>query len=228
MKLLIIEDSERLCKTLCIGFVELGYTVDGVNDGREGLNLALNSEYDVIILDLMLPSMDGLSVLKTLRDKRNKSKVLILSAKDEVEDRVKGLNVGADDYLCKPFSFAELHARVNNLLKRTYDIKSDQIALGGVIIQLSRRQALITSDNTVQNVLDLTPHEYSILEHLALNQGRVISYDKLTDYLYDEKTVVTRNAIEAHMSGLRKKLRLAGIDSLISTRRGFGYVIEMQ
>ena len=221
MRLLIIEDSERLRKSLQVGFTRLGYTVVGTGDGKEGLHFALNNDYDVIILDIMLPSLDGLNVLKQLRDRKKNTSVVILSAKDQIDDRIKGLDVGADDYLCKPFSFDELHARVRSLVRRAHQVGSPNIEIGLLCIDLSLHEAIFDG-----SPINFTPHEYTILEHLALNLGRVITYASLEDYLYNDHATVTRNAIEAHISAIRRKLKQAGSDPLIKTRRGFGYFIE--
>lgn len=221
MKLLIIEDSIRLRQSLKAGFKRLGYATDDTGDGKQGLSFAMINDYDVIILDLMLPSMDGLSILKQLRDNRKSTNVLILSAKDQVEDRIKGLNLGADDYMVKPFSFDELHARLLTLVRRIHDIKSPYIDLGQLTIDTTMCQARVN-----KQPLELTPKEYLILEHLALNQGRVITYESMENQLYSSIEAVTRNTLEAHVSALRKKLKQAQLPDLLKTRRGFGYYIE--
>jgi len=221
MKLLVIEDSERLRNSLVLGLTRSGYSVTGAGDGKEGLNLALFNKYDLIILDLMLPSMDGMAILRTLRSKKCNTAVLILSARDELADKLKGLEIGADDYLCKPFAFEELQARVKSLLRRAHHIELANIELGALTIDIGMRQAIVADE-----VINLTPHEYTILEHLAANRGRVITYENLENYLYDNYATVTRNAIEAHVSAMRKKLKKAMGDSLIKTRRGFGYMID--
>lgn len=221
MKLLVIEDSERLRKSLELGLSRLDFTVVATGDGKEGLNLALYNDFDLIILDLMLPSLDGISILKTLRAKKINTAVLILSAKDELDDRVNGLEIGADDYLCKPFAFDELHARIRSLLRRAHHIELATIDIAGVVIDVSLRQVMFNDE-----LINLTPHEYTIIEHLAANRGRIITYASLENYLYDNFATVTRNAIEAHVSGLRRKLKQACGDAIIKTRRGFGYLIE--
>ncbi len=211
----------RLRQSLKAGFKRLGYATDDTGDGKQGLSFAMINDYDVIILDLMLPSMDGLSILEQLRDHRKNTNVLILSARDQVEDRIKGLNLGADDYMVKPFSFDELHARLLTLVRRMHDIKSPHINLGQLTIDTTMCQA-----NVNQQPLELTPKEYLILEHLALNQGRVISYDSMENQLYSSVEAVTRNTLEAHVSALRKKLKQAQLPDLLKTKRGFGYYIE--
>lgn len=221
MKLLIIEDSSRLRTTLKAGFVRMGYAVDDCADGKEGLSYALINEYDVIILDLMLPSMDGLSVLRELRDKGRNTYVLILSAKDQVEDRIKGLNYGADDYMIKPFSFDELHARLLTLTRRKHNIKTSTLCINNITIDTLKKEVLIN-----KRTVHLTPTEYLITEHLALNINRVITYDSMINQIYTNDDDINRNTLEAHISSLRKKLKQAGSDDLIKTKRGFGYYIE--
>ena len=141
MKLLLIEDSPSLRKSLTAGFTRLNFAVDDTGDGQEGLNYALTYDYDAIILDIMLPSIDGFSILQTLREKRIKTNVLILSAKDQVESRIHGLNLGADDYMIKPFSFDELHARILTLVRRSRDFKSPIINIHNLQIDTTMRSA---------------------------------------------------------------------------------------
>ncbi|NOX42504.1 MAG: response regulator transcription factor [Gammaproteobacteria bacterium] len=221
MKLLIIEDSTRLRRSLTAGFSRMGYAIDSTGDGKEGLSYAMINDYDVIILDLMLPSMDGLSILKELRDNKKKTNVLILSAKDQVEDRIAGLNLGADDYLTEPFSFDELHARLLTLMRRMHDIKSPTITIYNVIINTIMREVKVND-----SILNLTPKEYLILENLALKQGHIITYASLENNIYTSLEAVTQNALEAHVSALRKKLKHAGACDLLKTKRGFGYYID--
>lgn len=221
MKLLIIEDSPSLRKSIAAGFTRLNFAVDETGDGKEGLNYAMTYDYDAIILDIMLPSMDGFSLLHTLRDNHIKTNVLILSAKDQVENRIHGLNLGADDYMIKPFSFDELHARIQTLIRRSRDFKSPIINFDSLAIDTTMRSASINS-----MPLNLTPKEYSILEYLALNQGKVVSYDSMDSHIYTSLDIVTRNTLEAHVSALRKKLKRSGVDDLVKTRRGFGYYID--
>lgn len=221
MKLLIIEDSSSLRKSIAAGFTRLNFAVDETGDGKQGLNYAMTYDYDAIILDIMLPSMDGFSLLHTLRDNHIKTNVLILSAKDQVENRIHGLNLGADDYMIKPFSFDELHARIQTLIRRSRDFQSPIIVINSLTIDTTMRSANINN-----NPLNLTPKEYAILEYLALNQGKVVSYDSMDSHIYTSLDIVTRNTLEAHVSSLRKKLKRSGVDDLVKTRRGFGYYIE--
>jgi len=221
MKLLIIEDSSRLRNSLTEGFTRLGYSVDSSGDGKEGLSFAMINDYDVIILDLMLPTMDGISILKSLRRAYINTYVLILSAKDQIEDRVAGLNSGADDYLIKPFSFDELRARLLTLTRRKHNISTPLINVDSLTVDTVMRKASV--DNLM---LNLTPIEYLILEYLALNLNRVITYDSMINQIYTSEDDVSKNTLEAHVSSLRKKLNVLKLSNLIKTKRGFGYYIE--
>jgi len=221
MKLLLVEDSQRLQRSLSTGLKKHGFTVDQAFDGEQALAYTAVNQYDAIILDLMLPKIDGLTVLSTLRNEGKDCHVLILSAKDQTEDRVRGLDLGADDYLVKPFAFNELVSRLHALDRRRSGVKNPVIEIDGIKVDSVTRQVFF-DDQPVA----LTPHEYQLLEFLARRRGRVFSHDQLIDQLYDACSYVTRNAVEAHVSALRKRLNLAGAPNLIKTRRGFGYLIE--
>lgn len=222
MKLLIVEDSQRLRSSLTQGLTKLGHAVDAVANGREAIHYISTVDYDVVILDIMLPQLDGLSVLKQMRSQQNKAYVLILSAKDQTQDRIDGLRLGADDYLVKPFSFDELQARIGAMLRRSYNQKSPLVQLGA----LAYNTALKVLSYAGQPI-PLTPHELSLFEYLLLNRGRVVEYGQLERRLYNSDASVSRNAIEAHISSLRKKLNSHGARDLVKTRRGFGYYIEI-
>lgn len=221
MKLLLVEDSERLQRSISTGLRKYGIAVDQALDGHQGLAFIQTNDYEVIVLDLMLPGINGLEILKTIRQQGNLTHVLILSAKSQVEDRIAGLNFGADDYLVKPFLFDELLARIRALSRRKYNSNSPLINIRGLEINTAACKVMF---NHIE--IDLTPTEYSILEYLSRRKGRVLSHDQLIFMIYDSLTDATRNTIEAHMSTLRKKLRELGIEDLIQTRRGFGYIIE--
>lgn len=221
MKLLLVEDSERLQRSLSMGLQKQGFTVDQAFDGEEALAFIAVNRYEAIILDLMLPKLDGLSVLSRLRESGNDCHVLILSANDQTEDRIRGLDLGADDYLVKPFAFDELVSRLRALNRRRCGSKNPVIEVDGVHIDSVARRVSHDGRN-----IELTPNEYRLLEFLALRRGRVFSHDQLIDQLYDANSYVTRNAVEAHISALRKRLRAGGAPKLVKTRRGFGYLIE--
>lgn len=221
MKILVVEDSKKLQKSLSAGLRRLGYAVDIAKDGEQGITFAMHSEYDVIVLDLMLPKKSGLEVLQEIRNSNRRSEVLILSARDQTRDRVAGLQQGADDYLVKPFSFDELHARIQALVRRKFNQKSPILSIKEISIDTSLHIAYCGIE-----CLPLTRTEMSMLEYLALNRGRVISPEKLHNQIYDTNSYSSRNAIEVHMSSLRKKIRAQGIRDLIKTKRGFGYFID--
>ncbi len=221
MKLLLVEDSERLQRSLSTGLKKHGFVVDQAFDGEQALAYTAVNQYDAIILDLMLPKIDGLTVLSTLRSEGKDCHVLILSAKDQTEDRVRGLDLGADDYLVKPFAFNELVSRLHALDRRRSGVKNPVIEIDGIKVDSVTRQVFFDDQ-----LVALTPHEYQLLEFLARRRGRVFSHDQLIDQLYDACSYVTRNAVEANVSALRKRFNLAGAPNLIKTRRGFGYLIE--
>ncbi len=220
MKLLIIEDSPRLLRTLGIGLRKMGYAVDLVADGADGLDYARFNEYDVVVLDLMLPTMDGLTVLQRLRALGKKTHILILSAKDRVEDRIRGLQLGADDYMVKPFSFDELCARIQTLVRRRYGEKNPEIMVGALVLNTAART--VSRDG---RRVPLTAAEYCIFEHLALSRGRVFSKEQLIDAIHDGESCTGANVIEVLVCTLRKKIDGEGAGSIIETRRGHGYCI---
>jgi DNA-binding response OmpR family regulator len=223
MKLLLVEDSVRLRTTLERGLRKAGYVVDAAADGREGLWLATENEYDVIILDLLLPEIDGLTVLKTLRERGRTAHVLILSAKDMVEDRVAGLRFGADDYLVKPFSFDELCARLEALVRRSYQVKNPVVRLGELEIHTAARRVWYAGQE-----VKLTPREYGLLQVLALRAGEVVSRRDLWEHLFEFDSEAASNIVDVLVYSIRKKLQPQEPQSLIRTRRGQGYVIEKE
>jgi len=198
-----------------------GFKIDVTGDGNDGLWYAESFDYDVIILDLMLPGLDGLSILRAIRAKERPASVLILSAKDTVDDRVEGLETGADDYLVKPFAFEELLARIRALIRRRYRVKHNVLSFGALQIDLERRLAACG-----ETILKLPPREYAILELLALRQGTVVSRAEIEEHIYDEQQDLMSNVVDAAISTLRKELRKSGQKSLIKTRRKAGYIIE--
>lgn len=221
MKVLVIEDSERLRRSLGQGLRKLGYAVDLAADGESGLAFAETYDYDVIVLDLMLPVLPGLDVLQRLRARGRGSHVLILSARDRVEDRVQGLQLGADDYLIKPFAFDELTARIQALVRRRYQTKSPLLRLGSLAIDTVGKQVSRRGRR-----LPLTPGEYRLLEFLAFQRGRIFSQEQLLEHLHHSETDVSSNVVEVLVSGLRRKIHAGGEPSVLKTRRGFGYFVE--
>ena len=221
MKILLVDDSPRLLRSLSQGLRKLGYAVDLASDGEQGLDLAETYAYHVIVLDLMLPGVPGLEVLRRLRTRGNGAHILILSARGRVEDRVKGLQLGADDYLVKPFAFDELCARIQALVRRRHESKSPVIRLGPLTIDTARRE--VSRDGSV---LHLTPSEYALLELLAYRRGNVFSQEQLIEHLRRSDSEVSSNLIEVLVSGLRKRIHAPGEPPILRTRRGFGYYVE--
>lgn len=220
MRLLLIEDYAPLRKSLAKGLREAGFAVDVTGDGEEGFWYAKSNDYDVILLDLMLPKMDGLTILRRLREEGSAVQVLILTAKDTVDDRVKGLNLGADDYLVKPFAFEELLARVRALVRRNYESRSPVIRVADLEINTSTRVVRRTGE-----VIALTPREYALLEFLALRAGQVVTRAEIWEHLYDFEDESTSNVTDVYILYLRRKLERGGRPRLIQTRRGVGYVL---
>jgi DNA-binding response OmpR family regulator len=218
---LIIEDSERLRQAVGTGLRKSGYAVDEAGDGRTGLWLAESNDYDVIVLDLMLPGMDGLTLLGQLRAGGRETHVLVLTARDTVDDRVKGLRAGADDYLVKPFAFDELLARVEALTRRRHNAKNPRIELGELVIDRAAR-TVRRGDTPV----DLSPREYALLEYLAVRRGAVVSRTEIEEHLYDSRAEPMSNVVDAAVYALRKKIDPPSGPSLVQTRRGMGYVLE--
>ena len=190
-------------------------------DGQDGLHMAVSEPYDVIVLDLMLPKMDGLSVLQNLRKRDIFTPVMILTAKDGTENVIAGLNAGSDDYLTKPFDMAELVARVKALLRRSYEKPTSSIKVGELIIDLNSRLA-----RSGEKIMQLRPLEFNLLEYLSLRAGTVVSKTDILDHLYDFNAETFSNVVEVHISRLRKELKRLNNPCLIHTVRGMGYRLE--
>ena len=220
MRLLLIEDYLPLQKSIAKGLREAGFAVDVTGDGKEGLWYAMGEDYDVIILDLMLPGMDGLSILKKIRSEGKKTHVLILTARDTVPDRVHGLDLGADDYLVKPFAFEELLARVRSLVRRRYERKQPLIEVADLKIDTAAQRVWRGGDEIV-----LTGREYALLEYLALRAGQTVSRSDIWQHLYEFESQATSNVVDVYIGYLRKKIDLPGRSPLIQTVRGRGYML---
>jgi len=223
MRLLVIEDYPPLQQSLTKGLREAGFAVDTTRDGAEGLWYATGAEYDVIILDLMLPNMPGLEILKKIRSRGNKAHVLILTAKDTVEDRVEGLDLGADDYLVKPFAFEELLARIRALLRRGYRRKNPNIKIKDLQIDLTAQKV-----RRGKHEITLTPREYALLEYLAVRAGETVSRTDMWEHLYEFNSAASSNVVDVYIGYLRKKIEQLGKPPLIHTIRGRGYLLGAQ
>ena len=222
MHLLLIEDDEKIASLVPRGMKEAGYRIDHAADGRTGLAMALDGSFDVAIIDIMLPQLDGWSIIETMRDRRIAMPVIILSAKRSIDDRVKGLRLGSDDYLTKPFSFSELLARVQALLRRASgSAEATSITLHDLSIDLLARTV-----TRAGRKIDLQPKEFSLLEYLMRNAGRVVSrtmiMERVWDYSFDPQT----NIVDARICRLRDKVDKGFDTQLIHTVRGLGYVIR--
>ncbi len=221
MKLLIIEDEKRMAGLLKKGLEENAFIVDLAHDGEEGLYMAENYPYDAILLDIMLPVMDGLTVLSELRARRRDVPVLLITARNEIESRVKGLNFGADDYIAKPFDFNELLARLRSVIRRSKGKSSPLVAIDDLAIDTNSRNV-----RRAGREITLSATEYNLLEYLALNNGRVISRTELTEHIYDTDFDRDSNVIDVYVSHLRNKLDKGFDRQLIHTVRGAGYILK--
>jgi DNA-binding response OmpR family regulator len=220
MRVLLVEDYPPLQEAVAEGLRDAGFAVDVAADGETGLWHASTGEYDVIVLDLMLPGLNGLEVLRRLRKAGRTTHVLILTALDATADRVKGLDLGADDYLIKPFAFAELLARVRALVRRKYEAKNPVIRVGDLEVD--------TTSKTVRRGarrIDLSPREYALLELLALRRGTVVSRGDIWAHVYELHSTAESNVVDVLIGHIRRKLDAPGLAKLIHTRRGYGYVL---
>ena len=223
MKILVVEDERKTAGYLRKGLAESGFTVDVAEEGEDGLHLARTGDYDLIVLDIMLPGRDGWSVLSELRRSGKQVPVLFLTARDAVEDRVKGLEGGADDYLTKPFAFAEFLARVRTLLRRGPTRQPDALRVGDLEIDFVQHRALRGGRR-----LDLTPKEFSLLSLLARRKGEVLTRTVIAGLVWDMNFDSQTNVVDVHMRRLRAKVDDPFRHKLIQTVRGVGYVLEEQ
>lgn len=219
MRILLVEDDAVLGDAINRSLIKAGYAVDWATDGHAA-DLALHDElYDAVVLDLGLPRLDGLDVLRRLRQRKVLTPVVILSAREGVDDRIRGLDLGADDYLTKPFKLPELEARLRAQIRRSHQVASASIELGRLKFDTKERIASVGEE-----VLELSQRELGVLEVLVLRKGRVVSKDSLVEYLCNWNEDVGSNAIEVYVHRLRKKLETHGIE--IRTIRGLGYLLE--
>jgi two-component system OmpR family response regulator len=222
MRLLVIEDDRDAADYLVKAFREVGHVADQANDGEEGLALALDGQYDVLVVDRMLPKRDGLSMIGTLRDKGNHTPALILSALGQVDDRVKGLRAGGDDYLSKPYSFSELLARIEVLARRGGG-RSEETSYRVADLSLDRLSHLVTRGN---EEISLQPREFRLLEYLMQHAGQVVTRTMLLENVWDYHFDPQTNVIDVHISRLRSKIDKGFSQPLLHTVRGAGYMIR--
>ncbi len=217
MRVLVAEDSSAIRVAVRDGLAEHGFEVDVASNGEDALWLALHNTYDLVVLDLKLPLVEGLVVLRELRSKGFKVPILVVTALDTVEDRVTGLDAGADDYLVKPFAFAELLARVRMLIRTRNVAKDIQLQVDDLVIDTSKRRV-----RRGDAEIAVSPREYSLLEYLAMHAGKLVTRNDIWEHVYDFRSEAHSNVVDVYISYLRKKL---GMPSLIHTRRGQGYVL---
>jgi len=221
MKILIVEDEPKTGDYLRQGLAEAGFVVDLARDGLDGLHLGLNGDYDLVVLDVMLPTLDGWGVLQTLRRSGREMPVLFLTARDQVEDRVRGLELGADDYLVKPFAFSELLARVRTLLRRSRNKEPELLRAADLELDLLRRRASRAGQR-----IELTAKEFALLELLLRRQGEVLPRSLIASQVWDMNFDSDTNVIEVAVRRLRAKVDEPFEPKLIRTVRGMGYVLE--
>jgi DNA-binding response OmpR family regulator len=220
--ILLVEDEQRLSRVVVRLLQEEGHTVEAVLDGEEGLVMAMAGTHDVIVLDVMLPGMDGIEVTSALRANRIDTPVLLLTALDAVEDRVRGLDAGADDYLPKPFEFQELLARIRALgRRRVAETEPTELSYADLVLDLRRRRA-----RRQDQVIDLSPKEFGVLELLLRNQGRVVTRVQVLDHVWGYDHAPDSNVVDVHITYLRRKIDRGYSPRLIHTVRGVGYVLE--
>jgi two-component system OmpR family response regulator len=217
MRVLVVEDETDLADTLSRALTEEGFAIDLAADGGEGLFKISDVNYDAAVLDVMLPVMDGWTLLENARARGIRTPVLMLTARDTVEDRVRGLNLGADDYLVKPFALRELVARLHALVRRAYGSPVPRIAIGDILVDTAAKRV---QRNGV--IIDLTAREFAVLEMLVQSRGRLVTRARLCEYLYNEDVDISSNVVDVHIAALRRKLG----PEIIRTRRGEGYIIE--
>jgi DNA-binding response OmpR family regulator len=220
MRVLVIEDYPPTRKAVVKALREEGHSVDEADNGTDGLWQATRASHDVVVLDLMLPEVSGLEILKQLRMGGSRAHVIVLTAKDSVEDRVQGLDLGADDYLVKPFATEELLARVRALLRREYQQKDPVLRIGHVEINTASHQVLVGG-----TAVEFTAREYALLEYLAMRTGQVVTRTDIWEHLYDDSSGTTSNVVDVYIRYLRKKVERDDKPKLIHTRRGEGYIL---
>ena len=223
MRILLVEDDVKIASFVTKGLKQAGYAVDHAKDGEEGLHLALTEPYDAAIIDIMLPKLDGLSIIERMRREKIDKPVIILSAMRTVDDRVKGLQTGGDDYLTKPFSFSELLARVQGLIRRaSRGVDSVHLKVGDLSVDLVTREV-----RRGEGKIDLQPREFSLLEYLMRNAGRVVSKTMILEHVWDYSFDPQTNVVDVLVSRLRNKVDRDYEKKMIHTIRGVGYVLKV-
>ena len=224
MRILVVEDDKKIASFVAKGLKEAGYAVDVAHDGLDGLDLLLSGVYDAAVIDIMLPGIDGLSLIERLRTKKNNTPVIILSARRSVDDRVKGLQSGGDDYLTKPFSFSELLARVQALIRRDTRItEPSTLTVGDLTVDLLTREV-----NRQDTIINLPAREFALLEYLMRNPGRIVSKTSILENIYDYSFDPQTNVVDVLVCRLRNKIDKNFDHKMLQTVRGMGYVLKDQ
>jgi DNA-binding response OmpR family regulator len=221
MRILVTEDDIHLARDVVEGLTASGYGVDLAADGEAGLEMARAYSYDLIILDIMLPGIDGFTFCHEIRKSGSKTPILILTARQRTDDRVRGLDAGADDYLVKPFSYPELYARVRALLRRAQGQVNPEIMLGGLHLDTSHKQAYFDGRE-----IGLTAKEYAILEYLVFNRNGIVTIEMLEEHVWDCEHAALSNVIQVLVSRIRHKLDPDNLEAVIKTVKGLGYVVK--
>lgn len=221
MKILLVEDEEKLLESIREGLVHSGYAVDTALDGEEGSFMAFTNDYDLIILDINLPQKDGFEILKEVRARDREVNIIMLTALSDIDDRVRGFDLGANDYVLKPFHFEELKARIRSLLRRKTTIKDSVIETKGISFDSTKRTFNIKGEN-----LKLTAKEAGILEYLFFNLGRYVTTEELMEHVWNDEVDIFSNVVRVHMSALRKKLKEKLGKNIIRNEIGKGYIID--
>jgi two-component system OmpR family response regulator len=222
MRVLLVEDDSKIASFIIKGLKAEGFAVDHEDNGEDGLHMALTEPYDAAVIDIMLPKRDGLSLVENIRREKLKTPIIILSAKGEVDDRVKGLQTGADDYLTKPFAFSELLARLQALIRRSSDVaEPTKLKVGDISMNLITREVVRAGQK-----VDLQPLEFSLLEYLLRNAGRVVSKTMIMEHVWDYYFDPQTNVVESRIYKLREKIDKGFSTKMIHTVRGVGYVLK--
>ena len=221
MKILLAEDEVDLNNVVTRYLKKNGYSVDSVLDGEEALDYLEYGEYDLVILDIMMPKVDGFEVIKKLRNKGNHTSILMLTARDNADDKVKGLDLGADDYIVKPFDFNELMARIRAVVRRKYGNSSNKLVIGDLILDTSEK-----SVTRAGKQIELTGKEYEVLEYLMQSKNRILSREQIKEHVWDFDYEGDSNIIDVLIKNIRKKIDVEDGKQIIYTKRGLGYVIK--
>ena len=221
MRILVVEDERDLNRIITKHLKKNNYSVDSCFDGQEALDFISYSEYDLIITDIMMPNVNGYEFIEKLRNNKNNTPVILLTAKDTLEDKIVGLDSGADDYIVKPFEFDELLARIRVLMRRNYGLATNIIQIEDVVLDISKKQVTKSKE-----LIDLTGKEYEVLEYLMKNKGSILSRDQILNHVWDYNYEGASNIVDVIIKNIRKKLSNNEDSTIIYTKRGLGYFVK--